>query len=255
MMVGAMSLAGATVASAANFSFIGGTVDNMATIATDFPKGADFKDGGPGRIAASDFLSAIAPTDVADTDIQIYNQSKTGSEGLNLNTFNGGNNTARIRFTYFGSFATFDNFALLINGTETELFNNETSQIGDTVVVSFTDFNGLLPFVFRTTRFDGDLEAQNDGTIDPGLWLAYARTDNDPENTTAGNVPFYTNAFGLQSTIAFFGDGGGDDVGRSDYNDLVVGIGVVPVPPAVVFLLTAIAGLGVVRSRRSKVNA
>lgn len=187
--------------------------------------------------------------------------AKTSSNGLAIDF--GGASSVDITFTYFGKEAGFTNLALAINGGTHALFNNTTSQIGDTATLTFLNTNSsgpfFIPFVFQTNRgtsgTSDDMQIANDGGVTKVV-------SGDPvNNLELGflqqlNGDLFTNSIGVVegSTIAFFGDGTGD----SDLDDMVIGIGitsVVPLPAPVLLLVSALAGLGFVSRMKRRIAA
>ncbi len=158
---------------------------------------------------------------IGDT-VKAFDSNSGPGAGLGLTS------ASWIRFDYLGSEAAFTNEAIELAGFGV-LFDNKTATPGVTsvtVALSPGAFS-LLPFKF-TTSGNGGKEAVN-GNIENPLSIAYSPASNDGT-----------------SFIALFGDGAGD----ADYEDLVVRISVVPLPPAVVLFGAALAGLGWLGRRR-----
>ncbi|GLQ07489.1 hypothetical protein [Sneathiella chinensis] len=211
--VGAAILFSAAWAQASTFSIIGGSAEAL--------NGFDL----------------TSTTGLTDGDIVlVFNSS---SDGTGTGLFLDGA-PATVTFTYLGSEAAATNEAVELEGTESVLFNNDTSVVGDTSTVTFSS-DGALPFGFETesetcsiwfiicwqytTTTEG---ADNDGTIDGDLSIALFQ-----ESAT--------------SVIALFGDGRGDH----DYDDMAIRISIVPLPPALLLFGAALLGLGWLSRKRS----
>ncbi len=247
-VAGALFALGGAVATASaatlTFSDTGIAADERTQLPGNFNPGSAAVDAINGFIDPND-----TGLDILNEDLVVF-EGDTGSkdptqDGLGVDLQ--GQDSVKLRFTYFGSEAGFQNLALYTNsGDAVTLFQNKSfggnpaSSIGDFQVISFGTGagdvalgpNGLIPFVYETLGGGGGV-ADNAGDITGTLELAYTKT-------------LFTNVFGVEngSTIAFFGDGTGD----SDLDDLIVGIGVVPVPlPAPLAMLAlglaGIAGL------------
>jgi len=191
--------------------------------------------------------------DVDVTKFEADDGSHTGgTDGLALSDFSASDlakDNVTIRFTYFGSEASFENVAVATSGGLIELFNNKTSVAGDNVAVDFklsdfgvdsNDDSFLIPFVIKTL---GNGFPSQFGEYDNAAGFSGANDDLE-----LGFSQIVANLFGIDdgSTVAFFGDGTGD----TDLDDLVIGISVVPLPAPLVLLGTALLGLGLVSRLR-----
>lgn len=154
---------------------------------------------------------------------------------------------AIVRFTYLGTEAGNTNFfdfsdSLFLDNSF--IFKNKNAA-NATVEFQFggpgglpLPANGLLPFGFVTngkyTNNQGAI-ADNAGDVGTGMKLGFS-------------TQIFDNAVGGDSILVFLGDGFGD----SDFDDMVVGVGVfaVPVPPAMILMLTGLFGLGVLKRMR-----
>jgi len=159
-----------------------------------------------------------------------YFDSSTGGLGLKVSP----TTNQTLRFTYLGKEAGYTNTSYIIGFNGDTLFNTGTSAYGDTKTVVFngTITAGLVPFEFHASTGDS---ARNGGPISAGLRIAFS--------------DIFANAYSALGTVyAFFDDGGaGPD---HDYDDLVMRISVVPVPPALLLFGSGLAGLGLLARRR-----
>ncbi len=219
--------------------------------ATPFTLGSSFNPSG-GTLTIDEFINlGGGATETFNNEINFFDASNKIVDGIvNGLTLSG---PAALRFTYLGTEAgnnnLFDPSELTFNG-ET-IFDNKATGSGanQSVTLRFgTDdglelpLNGLLSFGFITdgqyTGNDGAIAA-NDDDVGPGLKLGFSSQ-------------IFTNAAGLDSILVFLGDGAGD----SDFDDMVIGIGVfpVPVPAAFPLLATGLVAFGFL-ARRRKANA
>lgn len=154
---------------------------------------------------------------------------------------------AIVRFTYLGTEAGNTNFfdfsdSLFLDNDF--IFKNKNAanatvefQFGGTGGLPIPA-SGLLPFGFVTngahTNNSGAI-ADNAGVVGTGMKLGFS-------------TQIFDNAVGGDSILVFLGDGFGD----SDFDDMVIGVGVfaVPVPPAAILLLTGLFGLGALKRLR-----
>lgn len=155
---------------------------------------------------------------------------------------------AIVRFTYLGTEAGNTNFfdfsdSLVLNDGSF-IFKNKNAtnatvefQFGGTGGLPIPA-SGLLPFGFVTNGLhtsNAGAVADNAGDLGSGMKLGFS-------------TQIFDNAVGGDSILVFLGDGFGD----SDFDDMVVGVGVfaVPVPPAAILLLTGLFGLGALKRLR-----
>lgn len=154
---------------------------------------------------------------------------------------------AIVRFTYLGTEAGNTNFfdfsdSLFLDNNF--IFKNKNAanatvefQFGGTGGLPIPA-TGLLPFGFVTNgahTSNAGAIADNAGAVGTGMKLGFS-------------TQIFDNAVGGDSILVFLGDGFGD----SDFDDMVVGVGVfaVPVPPAAILLLTGLFGLGALKRMR-----
>lgn len=247
-------------AHAASFS----VVDSVAPTPTPVALPNNFNPGAESVAAMELFLNggdASGGITLDDTRAVVFNNDNkdAAGDGLFLN-FDQDDTEVEVIFTYFGGQAGFSNIVVGEGDAEVALFGNKDGyEIGDTQKIRISNPNGnnagslLLPFLFRTNNGTNDVgddeTAANNGEIDDPV-DGQASIQLGFLQTTTGSL--FENRFEVAngSTIALFGDGFGD----SDLNDLIVGIGarVVPVPPAIAFLVTGLVGLGLLGRRAKK---
>ena len=154
---------------------------------------------------------------------------------------------AIVRFTYLGTEAGNTNFFDFSNSLFLDndfIFRNKNAA-NATVEFQFggpggipLPADGLIPFGFVTNGLhtnNAGAVADNAGDVGQGMKLGFS-------------TQVFDNAVGGDSVLVFLGDGFGD----SDFDDMVVGVGVfaVPVPPAAILLLTGLFGLGALKRMR-----
>jgi|GEM_PF-1774998 len=154
---------------------------------------------------------------------------------------------AIVRFTYLGTEAGNTNFFDFSNSLFLDndfIFRNKNAA-NATVEFQFggpggipLPASGLLPFGFVTNGAhtnNAGAVADNAGEVEDSMKLGFS-------------TQIFDNALGGDSIIVFLGDGLGD----SDFDDMIVGVGVfaVPVPPAAILLLTGLFGLGALKRLR-----
>lgn len=175
--------------------------------------------GGTGTSIGADFKPGISGLTVGDAATS-YENGQAG--GLLLSE------ASLIEFEFLGSSAGFTDLIIELGGLTT-LFNEDTATPGDLAYANLTG-PGFLPFKFTTDSGGGGLkEAINGSPIALGLTLAFSEVSADGK-----------------SVIAMFGDGAGD----GDFDDMIVRISVVPLPPAVLLFGAALFGLGWLGRRR-----
>lgn len=196
----------------------------------------------PAAVAATLVFNGTGQTyDVSNNDIDaafnteldiITGDQNTTQTGLFLDME--GADEVLVRYTYLGSEAENINYSVVVGVGR---FNNHTvrntAEVGDWLEQSVYH-DGMLRFAFGTgapriheARFD------NHGVTRPpseDIALAFSRIDNDS---------FY---------VLFDDIGGGD----RDFDDMAMRIDVtaVPLPAGILLLLTALGGLGFMRSRQ-----
>lgn len=153
------------------------------------------------------------------TPVRVFSAATAGTGGLWLSA------DTSVRFTFLGTAAAYDNVAI----AGSALFTSKGATPGDAVTGRQAG-GGYLDFVFGANGADGR-KARNNGPIAAGLALAFLLQSPG-------------------SAVAFLDDGGaGPD---RDFNDMVVGIQVVPLPAAGLLLIGGLAGLGLLARRRSR---
>ena len=152
-----------------------------------------------------------------------------------------------LRFTFVGKEAGNTNTAassFVWNGSDV-LFDT-LAAVGTSVTVTFSDLGiapALVPFLFETNGAccgNPGAYAANGGPISSGLAIAFSNVFS---------TDMYGNAF--STVYAFFGDGLGD----KDFDDMVVEISAVPVPPALLLFGSGLTELGLLARRRRKKSA
>lgn len=140
---------------------------------------------------------------------------------------------AKVQYTYLGKEAGYTN-SLWEIGVPLSIFEGGSTAVGATSLLFDVDA-GLLPFFVKSIGGAGTYIFNNAISGSEVLKLGYLLFNNN------------------KSALVFLDDGGaGPD---SDYDDIAfrVDITPVPLPPAILMLLTAIGGLGIFgRLRRAK---
>ncbi len=150
------------------------------------------------------------------------NADKNASNGLSVS------GPARVTYTYVGSEAGYQNYALYVLGTLFQNFDPGSTSPGDSVTVSAG--GGLLDFAFGTVA-PATLISNNGGASGSGIFaIAYAQIS-------------------ATTWYAFFDD----SAQHSDFDDLVIRIDVAPIPlPAGgLLLIGALGGLAALRRRKT----
>lgn len=216
--------------------------------------------------AVNTFLAENGNADPFNKQIVYFDASNKQTAQINGLALTGG--PAIVRFTFLGTEAGNNNFfnlsdkLVLTNGVNPDaIFHNHSTPVGASIDLLFGGPNGiplgpggLLPFGFVT---DGKY-TNNAGAIADNAGATTEDSDpltDPPDDMKLGfSLQRFTNSLGGDSILVFLGDGLGD----SDFDDMVVGVGVfaVPVPPAAILLLTGLFGLGALkRFRRGPLTA
>lgn len=170
-----------------------------------------------GSVPADFDLTAETGISVGDPLI-IVDANNVGSLDISVSA------PTTLYYTYLGSEALNENVALEVQ-LNSVLFNNKTSNIGETVVV--TDDGDVVDFLFRDVTQNEVIQNGDVGNADPGLSIAFYVVDQ-------------------YSVIALFGDGAGDQ----DYDDIAILISTVPLPAGALLLLTGLGGFAAMRRRK-----
>ncbi|MEM8795991.1 MAG: VPLPA-CTERM sorting domain-containing protein [Pseudomonadota bacterium] len=168
-------------------------------------------------------------------DVTVFD-STTGDLGLEISE------DAELTFTFLGSLGGFLNEFSIPGGS----FDNETNTAGDSFTINLTGIGSdpsLVPFTFATNSdFDRSIpvsaEAVNGGPFADNLAIGVLLFNNS------------------QSALILFDDGfDGAKHKAPNFTDLAVRVDVdvaaIPVPAALPLMLTGLAGLYLVRRRRT----
>ncbi|MET1414838.1 hypothetical protein ABVF61_21375 [Roseibium sp. HPY-6] len=231
-----MTVSSAAVSSAATLSFLGAPDLSVTSVPSNFGVLEDVN-GAVSR-SAGFFRDTngvlVLPANNDPFQFSVYN-STNDAGGLALD------GEAKVTFTYLGFEAGRANSAASTTGFGGDSFVNKgagASEFGDQIkdVFSSNVTPFLLDFFFSSSNSVTTEVADNDGTIDGDLTLAFGPIFN-----------------GGTSVFAFLGDGSGDD----DFDDIVVRIDVaaVPIPAGLPLLVGGMGMLGYMGWRRKKATS
>lgn len=211
-------------------------------------------DGGEAFNLDSDF-SLSAETGLSEGDeILTFDYENVAGNGLTLS------GPAPVRITFLGKEAGATNLAFSGNnvgaantGSDpggsnvTELFNNQTSTVGDSIVVSMVPNNGFLDFLFETSGLNNapNNETNGDGITSGSGFDGFAVIRNGT-GADDKRIAFGVVQTGDRSAIVLFGDGRGDN----DFDDMALRMEVVPLPAAGWMLLAGLGGMAALRRRQ-----
>lgn len=211
--------------------------------------------------AVGNFLSQNSSNPAFNKQIVYFDEENKITNGLiNGLALLGG--PAIVRFTYLGTEAGNDNYfdlsdSLVLDSNNEDpnaIFHNHSTAPGDFVELTFgpggieLGDRSLLPFGFIT---DGRY-TRNAGAIADNAGITTEDSDPQADPPDQMKLGFSTQSFknseGGDIFLVFLGDGLGD----SDFDDMIIGVGVfaVPVPPAAILLLSGLFGLGALKRLR-----
>ncbi|MEQ9491525.1 MAG: hypothetical protein RIM72_21295 [Alphaproteobacteria bacterium] len=182
----------------------------------------------------------------AGSQISVFTvANKTTANGLAVTNVTNGND--KLRFTYFGKEAGFENLAIVFDGGFATLFSASNKPDNGSISAEFTlnqlglSNGGMVPFLLRRLT-GGVLDANNSGLIAGNLSIGFSQLFTNSDGVTNGSV------------LALFDDGGGSQ--DRDFDDFVLGIGVIPaaipLPASMLFLLTGLFCFGIVSKKRGQ---
>lgn len=220
-LLGAGMIAAAPV-NAATLSISGGTPSSLPSNFGEFDP--DIR-----TIEFSGKTFGISSDPTVETDIRTFAAGTDGGPiggGLEI-ALEGTFDTLRVTLLGSESGRTNSFLKFLDPNNPDQSLNEDADEVGDFIDVrdngSFVDF-----------FFSNSVRAITNG----------GNADLTSLNLAFSNV--FTGDNGRDAVVAFFGDGAGD----TDFDDMIVGIQVIPLPAGLVLLLSALGGLGFVASRR-----